>query len=170
MRTKITINLNEKGGLKKGIKELNAYKRRVKQKSIQLIQRLIDDGISVAKAKIIDLGIIHDNNLSNSINGLITGNVGFIKVDDKNAIYFEFGTGPSGAKSPHPHGGVYKSTGWYTKADGKSMDSLYGWQPLGNDGDTYFFTTGQKAKPFMYETALELRNKVKAIAEEVFST
>jgi hypothetical protein len=58
----------------------------------------------------------------------------------------------------------------FTKADGKPMDSLYGWQPLGNDGDTYFYTEGQAAKPFMYETALELRNKVEVIAKEVFST
>ena len=170
MRTEIKINLNEKGGLKTAIKELQEYKRDLNSRAQQLLQRLINDGISIARVKIIDFDIIHDNNLSSSINGLITGNVGFIKVDDKNAIYFEFGTGPKGETSPHPQGGSYKSTGWYTKADGKPMDSLYGWQPLGNDGDTYFFTEGQAAKPFMYETALELRNKVVAIAKEVFST
>lgn len=170
MRKEIVIDLNEPNGLQKGINKLQTYKKRIQRKTSQLIQRLVDDGISIAKVKIIDLGIIHDNNLSSSINGLITGNVGFVKVDDENAIYFEFGTGPKGAKSPHPTGGNYKSTGWFTKADGKPMDSLYGWQPLLDDDGTYFFTEGQAAKPFMYETALELRNKVETIAKEVFST
>lgn len=168
--TTITVDLNKNGGIEKAIKELQQYKKDLNSRVHKLLQRLIDNGVSIAKVKIINLGIIHDSNLSSSINGLITGNVGFIKVDDKNAIYFEFGTGPAGAKSPHPNGGSYKSTGWYTKADGKPMDSLYDWQPLGDDGDTYFFTTGQAAKPFMYETALELRNKVVSIAKEVFST
>ena len=149
---------------------MGEYKKNLDLRVKRLLQRFIDDGISIARAKVVSLGIIHDNNLSSSINGLIVGNVGFIKVDDENAVYFEFGTGPVGASSPHPLGGSYRSTGWYTKADGKPMDSLYGWQPLGNDGDTYYLTEGQKAKPFMYETSRELRNRVLTIAKEVFST
>jgi hypothetical protein len=166
----IVVDLNKKGGIESAIKELQQYKQSLNLRVQQLLQRFIDDGISIARAKVVSLGIKHDNNLSASINGMIVGNVGFIKVDDKNAVYFEFGTGPVGASSPHPLGGSYRSTAWYTKADGKPMDSLYGWEPLGNDGDTYYLTEGQKAKPFMYETALELRNRVLTIAKEVFST
>ena len=166
----IVVDLNKKDGVKSAIKELEKYKKDLNSRVHRLLQRFIDEGISIARAKVVSLGIIYDNNLSSSINGLIVGNVGFVKVDDKNAIYFEFGTGPKGAKNPHPSGGSYKSTGWYTKANGKPMDSLYGWKPLGSDGDTYFFTEGQAAKPFMYETALELRKKVVTIAKEVFST
>ena len=168
--TTIIVDLNKNGGIEKAIKELQQYKTDLNLRVQQLLQQFVDRGIEIAKAKVVSYKIIHDNNLSSSINGFVTGNVGFIKVDDKNAVFFEFGTGPRGAKSPHPKGGSYKSTGWYTKADGKPMDSLYGWQPLGDDGDTYFFTTGQAAKPFMYETALELHNKVVSIAKEVFST
>ena len=170
MKTEIKIDLNKKGSIENAIKELEAYKKNLNSRVQRLLQRFIDDGISIARAKVVSLGIIHDNNLSGSINGMIVGNVGFIKVDDKNAVYFEFGTGPRGAQSPHPNGGSYKSEGWFTKADGKPMDALYGWSPLGNNGDTYFYTEGQAAKPFMYETALELRRNVLRIAQEVFST
>ena len=170
MRTEIKIDLNKQGSIENAIKELETYKKNLNSRVQRLLQRFIDDGISIARAKVVSLGIIHDNNLSGSINGMIVGNVGFIKVDDKNAVYFEFGTGPRGAQSPHPNGGSYKSEGWFTKADGKPMDALYGWNPLGNNGDTYFYTEGQAAKPFMYETALELRRNVLRIAQEVFST
>jgi hypothetical protein len=167
----IIVDLNKSGGIENAIKELQQYKRDLVNKRVKaLLQALIDNGIVIAKQKIVDYKIIHDNKLSNSINGLISGNVGFIKVDDENAIFFEFGAGPRGSRSPHPNGGSYKSEGWFTKADGKPMDTLYGWKPLGSDGDTYFYTEGQKAKPFMYETAVELKNKVHLIAREVFST
>lgn len=168
--TEITVNLDDPNGIKNAIKKLKQYKSDlINDRVKRLLQAFIDNGNTIARQKIVDYKIIHDNNLSNSINGFITGNVGFIRVDDKNAVFFEFGTGPRGASSPHPLGASYKSEGWYTKADGKPMDSLYGWQPLGNDGDTYFYTEGQTAKPFMYETALELQRKVREIIEEVFS-
>lgn len=171
MRTVIRINLNENDGLKNGIKELRKYKRDLLNNRVKnLLQAFIDNGISIAKQKVVDYRIIYDNNLSNSITGFISGNIGFIKVDDKNAVFFEFGTGPRGAKSPHPLGGAYKTEGWFTKADGKSMDTLYGWQPFGSDGNIYFYTEGQAAKPFMYETAQELQRRVREIAQEVFST
>ena len=167
---KIEINLNEDGSLKKAIKELQQYKKDLNLRVQQLLQKFVDRGVEIARAKVVSYKIIHDNNLSSSINGFVTGNVGFIRVDDKNAVFFEFGTGPRGANSPHPLGSSYKGSGWFTKADGKPMDSLYGWKPLGADGDTYFYTEGQAAKPFMYETARELQQKVKEIAQEVFRT
>ena len=171
MRTTITLDLNDKNGIKNTIKELKKYKSDLLNKRVQkLLQAFIDNGVAIAKQKVVDYKIIHDNNLSNSIKGFISGNIGFIKVDDQNAVFFEFGTGPRGASSPHPMGGSYKSEGWFTKADGKSMDTLYGWQPLGSDGDTYFYTEGQAAKPFMYDTAQELQRRVREIAQEVFST
>jgi hypothetical protein len=168
IQTKIILNLDDPNGIKNAIKELKQYKKDFDSRVKLLLQKFIDNGISIARSKVIDFKIIHDNNLSNSINGFISGNVGFIRVDDKNAVFFEFGTGPRGASSPHPNGGSYKSEGWYTKADGKPMDTLYGWQPLGNDGDTYFYTKGQAAKPFMYETALELQRRIQEIKTEVF--
>ena len=169
MRT-IIVDLNANNGIKNAIKELQQYKNDLNLRVQQLLQQFVNRGIEIAKAKVVSYKIIHDNNLSSSINGFVTGNVGFIKVDDENAVFFEFGTGPRGASSPHPLGSSYKSSGWLTKADGKPMDTLYNWKPLGTDGDTYFYTEGQAAKPFMYDTARELRQRVREIAMEVFRT
>ncbi len=169
IKREIILDLDDPKGIKNAINELEKYKRDLINTRVKrLLQGFIDKGITIARQKIVNFQIIHDNELSSSINGFITGNVGFIRVDDKNAVFFEFGTGPRGAASPHPMGASYKGEGWYTRADGKSMDTLYGWQPLGSDGDTYFYTEGQAAKPFMYQTALELKARFKEMITEVF--
>ena len=150
------------------IKEIEEYKANLERRVRLLLKRLTDEGVQIAKAKVVEHGIIHDTNLTNSINGFVMGNAGFIRVDDEHAVFFEFGTGPKGASAPHPLGGSYKSEGWHTKADGKHMDNLYGWKPLGNGENVYFFTEGQKAKPFMYDTAQKLRDEFPRIVKEVF--
>ncbi len=150
------------------INELQAYKEDLERRVRLLLKRFTDEGVVIAKAKVVEHGVIHDTKLTNSINGFVKGNIGFIRVDDEHAVFFEFGTGPVGAEEPHPLGGAYKSEGWFTAADGKPMHTLYGWFPYGSEGDTYFFTEGQPAKPFMYETAQQLREIFPAIVKEVF--
>lgn len=152
------------------INEIQAYKEDLERRVKILLKELINQGVDIARAKVVDFGIIHDTNLSQSIEGFVFGNKGFIFVDDIHAVFFEFGTGPKGASDPHPlSDGGYKSEGWYTAADGKPMDKLYGWLPLKHpDGNTYYYTTGQKAKPFMYETAIQLRDEFPEIVRKVF--
>lgn len=168
MKKVIKVRLDPKS-IEDAINELQAYKEDLERRVRLLLKRLTDEGVKIAKAKVVEHKIIHDKELTNSINGFVSGNSGFIRVDDEHAVFFEFGTGPVGAANPHPLGDVeYKSEGWFTAADGKPMDKLYGWYPLGKDGDVYFFTEGQKAKPFMYETALQLRDVFPEIVKEVF--
>lgn len=167
MKKVINVKLDPHS-IEEAIKELQAYKEDLERRVTLLLKTLTDRGVNIAKAKVVEHGIIHDNNLTNSINGFVKGDTGFIRVDDIYAVFFEFGTGPVGSQNPHPLGSSYKSEGWYTAADGKPMDKLYGWHPLGDDEDAYFYTQGQKAKPFMYETALKLRDEFPAIVKEVF--
>lgn len=167
MTTNIHVSLNPIG-IQAIINQLELYKSNLTIHTQELLQRLTNDGVTIAKAKVVQLGIKYDTNLTKSINGMVVGNVGFVKVDDKHAVFFEFGTGPVGAKNKHPKGKGYASKGWYTKADGKAMDALYGWTPLGKDGDTFFYTEGQPSKPFLYQTAIELRQELPRIAREVF--
>lgn len=167
MKKVIKVKL-EPRSIANAIKEIEEYKADLERRVRLLLKRLTDEGVKIAKAKVVEHGIIHDTNLTNSINGFVMGNVGFIRVDDEHAVFFEFGTGPKGASDPHPLGSSYKSEGWYTQADGKPMDELYGWKPLGDGENVYFFTEGQKAKPFMYETAQKLRDEFPSIVKEVF--
>ena len=50
----------------------------------------------------------------------------------------------------------------FTKKDGRT-----GWYFLARDGNVYF-TEGQPSRPFMYETATELRELIVEVAKEVF--
>lgn len=150
------------------IEEIRQYQAELDIKVQKLLRTLVWSGKRIARAKVTDT-IKHDMFLSNSIDGFIQGNQGFIRVDDKNAVYFEFGTGPVGAKDPHPLADGYKNEGWWTRADGKDMEALYGWKPFGTEGDTYYFTYGQRSNPFMYDTAQELRKRLPQIIAEVFN-
>lgn len=168
MRKVIKVKLDPHS-IDNAIKEIEAYKKDLERRVRLLLKTLTDRGVEIAKAKVVEHRIIHDNELTNSINGFVRGNVGFIRVDDEHAVFFEFGTGPVGASDPHPLGKSYKGEGWYTQADGKPMDELYEWTPLeGENGDTYYFTLGQEAKPFMYETAQQLKDEFPRIVKEVF--
>lgn len=170
MKKVIRVKLDP-NSIEDAIRELQAYKEDLERRVRLLLKRLTDEGVRIAKAKVVEHKIIHDAELTNSINGYVSValNAGFIRVDDEHAVFFEFGTGPVGARNAHPLGGSYKSEGWYTAADGKPMDKLYGWKPYGTDGDTYFFTEGQAAKPFMYETAQKLKDEFPRIVKEVFA-
>lgn len=170
MKTKVIKVRLDPQGIEDAIKELNQYKADLERRVRLLLKEMTDRGVEIARAKVVEHGIIHDTNLTNSINGFVMGNTGFIRVDDQYAVFFEFGTGPVGAQSSHPSGkGTYSSQGWYTRADGKDMESLYGWTPLGGgDGDAYYLTYGQKSKPFMYDTALKLRDVFPQIVKVVF--
>ena len=168
MKKVIKVKLDPQS-IEQAITEIEEYKKDLERRVRLLLKTLTDRGVQIAKAKVVEHGIIHDNELTNSIHGFILGDKGFIRVDDEHAVFFEFGTGPMGASDPHPLGPTYTTDAWYTKADGKPMDELYGWTPLTNDdGETYYLTVGQKSKPFMYETALKLRDEFPAIVKEVF--
>ena len=169
MRKVIKVKLDPQS-IAEAIEEIEKYKADLERRVRLLLKRLTDEGVQIAKAKVVEHGIIHDAELTNSIHGYVSValNAGFIRVDDEHAVFFEFGTGPKGAENPHPQGGKYKSEGWFTRADGKPMDELYGWKPLGTSDDTYYFTEGQTAKPFMYETAEKLRDEFPRIVKEVF--
>ncbi len=169
MRKVIKIKL-EPQSIAKAIKELEQYKKDLFRRVSFLLKELTYGGATIARAKVVEYGIIHDTFLTDSINGVVIGNHGFIRVDDKHAVFFEFGTGPVGRLNPHPgEEGKYDGGGWYTKADGKPMDELYSWTPhTAKDGSTIYWTMGQPSKPFLYDTAQQLREDFSEIVKRVF--
>lgn len=169
----IHVNVLNKQSINIAIRRLNQYQKEIEQKTIELATRLAENGAEIARIKLVEYGAVQTGNLLSQIGGYFspTFNMGVIKVSSQYAAFIEFGTGPRGAENPHPMGiGSYKSEGWFTAADGKPMDMLYGWQPLKlENGDVIYYTEGQPAKPFMYETAVQLRAEFWAVAKEVFS-
>ena len=169
MKKVIKVKLDPKS-VADAITELRMYKEELERRVRLLIETLVDRGAEIARAKVIEYDAILNGDMLDSINGFMAGDIGYIRVDSNYALFVEFGTGPAGAKRPHPLGGNYKPTGWFTAADGKPMDEIYGWTPIeADDGEIIYFTTGQPSKPFMYETAMQLRELLPEIAMEVFA-
>lgn len=153
------------------IVELQMYKEDLERRIRLLVKKLTERGADIARAKVADYDAVYSGDLLQSINGIMDGNRGVIRVDSKYALFVEFGTGPIGKQNPHPlaESSHYKDEPWYTAADGKPMDMIYDWTPIEtDDGNIIYLAYGQPAKPFMHETAKQLREELPGIIKEVF--
>ena len=174
MKTKIKIDLNEKGSLENGIKELQTYKKRVQEKTRLLVERLTDYGADVVQVKIQNMGAYYSGELLSGVDGYYspTLNVGFVRVTSDHVAFVEFGTGVVGQNNPHRNGEYLSKAAWQYATGPKiftTQDGRVGWIYPTDDGG-FRFTEGMESRPFMYETALELHNDLQKIAQEVFST
>ena len=170
MKKVINVKLDPKS-VADAITELQMYKEDVERRVKLIVETLVKNGANIARAKLQSYDAIYSGKLLGDINGYMDGSVGIVRVNNEYAVYVEFGTGPVGKKHPHPSdiNVSYRNKPWYTKADGKPMDMIYGWTPHENeDGEVYYIAYGQPAKPFMYETAQQLREEVVRVAKEVF--
>ena len=174
MRTEININLNEKGSLQKGIKQLQAYKKRVQEKTSLLVQKLTDYGAEIVRVKIVGMGAYYSGELLSGVSGYFSPilNAGFVKVASDHVAFVEFGTGVVGQTAPHTNGEYLSKAAWSYASGTKiftTQDGRVGWIYPTDDGG-FRFTEGMESRPFMYETALELQRDLYRITQEVFST
>lgn len=174
MRTEIKVDLNKKGGLESAIKELNAYKKRIQEKTSLLVQKLTDYGAEIVRIKIVNMGAYYSGELLSGVSGYYspTLNVGFVKVASDHVAFVEFGTGVKGQNSPHKNGEYLSLAAWNYASGAKiftTQDGRVGWIYPTDDGG-FRFTEGMESRPFMYETALELQRNFEQMAKEVFST
>lgn len=174
MRTQIKIDLNKKGGLENGIKELETYKKRIQEKTSLLVQKLTDYGAEIVRIKIVNMGAYYSGELLSGVSGYYspTLNAGFVKVTSDHVAFVEFGTGVVGQNNPHKNGEYLSKAAWNYASGSKiftTKDGRVGWIYPTDDGG-FRFTEGMESRPFMYETALELRNDLEKISKEVFST
>lgn len=174
MRKDIRINLNTQDGIEKGIKELQAYKKRIRDKTSLLLQRLTDYGAEIARVKIVSMGAYYSGELLAGVSGYYSPslNAGFVKVTSDHVAFVEFGTGVRGQSSPHINGEYLSKAAWSYASGAKiftTKDGRVGWIYPTDDGG-FRFTEGMESRPFMYETALELHRSLQRITKEVFST
>ena len=174
MRTEITIDLNEQGGLQKGIRKINAYKKRIQRKTSLLVQKLTDYGAEIVRIKIVGMGAYYSGELLSGVSGYFSPslNAGFVRVTSDHVAFVEFGTGVKGQNSPHQNGEYLSKAAWSYASGSKiftTRDGRVGWIYPTDDGG-FRFTEGMVSRPFMYETALELQGKFESITKEVFST
>ena len=174
MRTEIKIDLNKKGSLEKGLKELETYKKRVQEKTSLLVQKLTDYGAEIVRIKIVSMGAYYSGELLSGVSGYYspTLNAGFVKVTSDHVAFVEFGTGVKGQNSPHKNGEYLSKAAWSYASGAKiftTQDGRVGWIYPTDDGG-FRFTEGMESRPFMYETSLELQRDLQRITREVFST
>lgn len=170
---RLTLNTKD---IDKAIKEIQGRKRMLEWRIAEAQKKLSKLAVEIARKKCLAYAK-HNHELANSIKAKTFYKDGKfvtqITAGAESAAFFEFGTGIMGARDKHPTAnrrGWDYGPAWYTQADGKDMEGEYGWEPLVNeDGSVYYFTVGQSAKPFMYETLQELRLEYPRIMKEVFS-
>lgn len=170
--TEIEVTLSEQG-IDKAIKQLQDYKKSIKEKCQLLIEKLGDFGLQVCRAKVIEMDINDTGRLLSTIAGYYNPhlNSGFITVDCEYAVFIEFGTGTRGVGKPYPAGEVMAEVGYQYMGGTKYvtlLDGRIGWYYPAGDG-TWKFTEGLPSRPFMYETVLEMHRKLDSLIKEVFA-
>lgn len=163
---KYRTNLSAKG-FRNLAKQIREYRENLPNKCEELAYRLAEEGVAISQLKIIDFDAVFSGELLNSMNlepGDIVSNGAsyFIYTDCAWAQFVEFGTGIVGSENPHPEVNGWKydvnehgEKGWFYFKDGE-----------------WHWTKGMPSRPFMYETAKELRDMdvILHIAREVFES
>lgn len=173
---KKTIKLNyfSQISVQNAIKALQSYQDSLTYKCQLLAEKLAEKGVEIARVQIADLDAIFTSELLQSVHSeykgsVKGGSVWAVVADSKHAAFVEFGTGVIGKANPYK-GTLPEGVDWQY-ASGKTIrqlaDGRYGWFYKGKDGNWYF-TEGMPSRPFMYNTANELRSIIVSTAKEVF--
>jgi len=159
---RITMKLDP-DSIGKAIKELQKYKVELSVKANKLVQKLIDVGVEFARQEVISLGAFDSGELAGSIDGLMytDGTHGIIFTDCGHAAFVEFGTGITGAESPHP------SMPWQYDINNHGEA---GWVYYNEKTGKFGWTKGMPSRPFMYNTAKHLQDELEQIAKEVWKS
>lgn len=170
MNKKIRVSLSTDSA-DKAVRELISYKKSLTKKTERMVQTLIDLGTAVCRVKVVEMNIPDTGHLLSKVDGYYspTLNAGVICCDCDYAVFVEFGTGIKGKASPYA-GQAMAQTG-YQYMGGTTYvttkDGRIGWYYPDDDG-TWKFTQGMPSRPFMYETALEMRQRMDEVIKEVF--
>ena len=156
---KIKVTL---GNIDKAIEELERYEKQVQKNIEDFLEKLLEEGVDIAKTQIVQLDAIETGEVLGSLKYTLykEGQKGIIFTDDSHACYVEFGTGVRGAEASHP------TMPWAYDINGHGED---GWYYFDEKQGRIRYTQGMPSRPFMYNTGRELEAKAVEIAREVFS-
>lgn len=171
--TTIEVKLNT-ASINKAIRELEAYKKRIYAKLLELIDVMCMDGEDYACEY---LTHVDTGETLGSIMGYRQGNCGIIEAGGA-AIWIEFGTGTlhNGPGDPfHDRGELSKQGttvydwGEYGQGQGNGKEYPNGWFFYNEKTGRAGWTEGITMEPFMQNTAERLSDEFKATAQKVFS-
>lgn len=171
MSKKYTVNILSTNSIQRLIRNLEKYRDGLFDKANLLARTLAEKGVQIAGAQIVDLDAIFTWELLKSVKMKEDiNNVFVIVADSKHACFVEFGTGQMGMDAPYPYP-LPQGVSW-NYATGKTIrqnatTGRYYWFYPGKDGK-WHYTEGMPARPFMYNTSLELQKIIVDVAKEVF--
>ncbi len=162
LRAKLGVN-----GIEQLIKGVEQYKQNLKKQAALLVDSITAAGVDMCRAEVLRLKIFDTGELYSKVNGYtdLQAGKGFIRVDCDYAVFIEFGTGVPGKSSGYVGTAISKTA--YRHMGGTHYVTLpngrVGWFYPGDDGKMHF-TEGQSSRPFMYNTAQQLRDYVRGLS------
>lgn len=165
MPKKISINIMSNKSIQNAVKEVENYAYSLTDKCNEFAKKLAQIGVQTAKMKVAQYDAVYTGELLSSINyeqGAVIkkGATWIVYTGCPWAKFVEFGTGIVGKMKPHKNKGIvgweydvneHGEAGWWYYRDGKRH-----------------WTKGLPSRPFMYETSIELAEKIAEVAKEVF--
>lgn len=160
----ITVNAFSEKSIQNAIEELKRYQSELTYKCQLLAEKLAEKGVEIARVQIGEYDAVYTGELLASINSeqgavIQHGAKWIIYTNCPWAKFVEFGTGIVGKENPYP----ISIVGW--KYDVNEHGEK-GWFYF-RDGE-WHWTKGLPSRPFMYNTANELRSIIVSTAKEVF--
>ena len=176
-KKKITVTLSERG-IDDAIKELDAYKKDIEQKTVKLrkligqkIMEYSQQGFNGAMVDDIVNGYGESHPAQVEVTVSPDETVTIVIAKGKDAVWVEFGAGVyhngAAGSSPHPNGAELGFTiGDYGYGRGKGK--TWGYYTYENGGKELVLTHGTPARMPMAIAVSTVLNDIKAIADEVF--
>ena len=156
-------------------KELEKYRDSLTYKTRLLAEKLSERGVEIARVQIADLDAIFTGKLIQSLHSEYKGSAPYgaifaVVTDSKHCAFVEFGTGQRGEDKPYPYP-LPEGVSWDYNVGNtirqNTVTGRYYWFYPGQDGK-WHYTEGMPARPFLYNTSMELIREVPKIAKEVF--
>lgn len=169
----VPLSLDE---IKTAQQEIDKFVQDVEKKIKDFLKALCDEGMTIYQAKITNAGTLQPIQPFN-IEHKEEAHTAYFRVTDKVAVFIEFGTGLKGQGKPHPEASevgwqynigdtIAEDGSWFYPTD-ESDPNPYKWYT--KDGNIYAWTRcGIPSRPYIHETANELRQDIHNIAKEVF--
>lgn len=167
-----------RSSLDRAIREVRSLQSELARSMDALMQKLVEEGISVARIQIASMDAVDTGALEQSIAGYFDPQtrIGYVYSGSMYAIYVEYGTGPIGAQSPHPA----PETGNWAYAIGDKIaptkDGRMGWVykkgsggVYSEDGNGFAWTQGYPSRPFMFNTLQWLEEAAETIASTMWA-
>ena len=147
-------------------KEFEKKKKKLDNIDREIVTAMLDEGEKIVKETLRSYNFPYGTGeLENSPTTEIekNGKRGYIFIpeDVKQGVFVEYGTGIKGSNSPHPT----PPEGWIYDVNEHGEE---GWWYRGDDGELHW-TQGMPSRPFMYDSAKELRKRAKDIVKGVIS-